>query len=143
METMTFSPADIREMAVHFNALSTKVPVRAITTESEYAAAVRALNALLDAGASDETHELAPLVDALGDYEEQHHRLPEGTPQAVLRELMTQHGVTQSALPEIGSQGVVPEILGGKRALNVRQIASLAQRFGVSPAAFLTHHVIP
>jgi HTH-type transcriptional regulator/antitoxin HigA len=49
---------------------------------------------------------------------------------------MEEHGFTQSDLPEIGSQGIVPEILRGKRELNVRQIRGLARRFGVSPAIF-------
>jgi transcriptional regulator with XRE-family HTH domain len=35
------------------------------------------------------------------------------------------------------SQGVVSEILSGKRDLNVRQITQLAARFGVSPALFI------
>ena len=46
------------------------------------------------------------------------------------------HDLTQSDLPEVGSQGVVSEILGGKRTLNVRQIRALSGRFGVSPAVF-------
>ena len=37
-------------------------------------------------------------------------------------------------LPEIGSQGVVSEILSGKRELNVRQIRALAARFHVEPS---------
>ena len=50
----------------------------------------------------------------------------------VLRYLMEEHDLRQSDLPEVGSQGVVSEILGGKRELNVRQIRALAERFGVS-----------
>ncbi len=45
--------------------------------------------------------------------------------------------LTQSDLPEIGSQAVVSEVLNGKRDLNVRQIRALATRFGVSPAVFI------
>jgi len=50
---------------------------------------------------------------------------------------MEAHGLTQSDLPEIGSQGVVSEILSGERELNIRQIRRLAKRFGVSPAVFI------
>ena len=50
---------------------------------------------------------------------------------------MEEHGLTQSDLAEIGSQGVVSEILSGKRELNVRQIRALAERFHVSPAVFV------
>ena len=50
---------------------------------------------------------------------------------------MEQHGLKQGDLEEIGSQGVVSEILTGKRELNVRQVRALSQRFGVSTATFL------
>ncbi|HSG17040.1 MAG TPA: hypothetical protein VLE70_12060 [Anaerolineae bacterium] len=50
---------------------------------------------------------------------------------------MEEHGVRQADLPEVGSQGVVSEILSGKRELNVRQIRELARRFHVSPAVFI------
>jgi HTH-type transcriptional regulator/antitoxin HigA len=55
----------------------------------------------------------------------------------VLQYLMEEHSLRQSDLPEVGSQGVVSEILNGKRELNVRQIRELAQRFHVSPAVFI------
>jgi len=50
---------------------------------------------------------------------------------------MQEHRLRQSDLPEIGSQGVVSEVLAGKRELNARQIKRLAKRFGVSPAVFI------
>jgi len=50
--------------------------------------------------------------------------------------LMEQHGLTQGDLPEIGSQGVVSEILRGKRELNVRQIGALSKRFHLPPDVF-------
>ena len=62
------------------------------------------------------------------------------TPAQVLRLLMEAHGMKQADLADIGSQGVVSEILSGKRDLNVRQIARLAQMFHVSPATFFQTH---
>ena len=50
---------------------------------------------------------------------------------------MEEHGIKQSDLTEIGSQGVVSEILSGRRQLNVRQIKLLSERFKVSPAVFV------
>ena len=50
---------------------------------------------------------------------------------------MEQHGLSQSDLPEIGSQGVVSETLAGRRMLNARQIAALVARFGVSADLFI------
>src|SRR5262249_13518250 len=56
----------------------------------------------------DESHPLADLVEALAmfihSYEETHAKIREATGPEVLRSLMEEHGLTQSELPEIGSQ---------------------------------------
>ena len=81
------------------------------------------------------------LLDTLGilihAYEEDQHPIPGAPSREILRLLMDQHGLHQSDLPEIGSQGVVSEILNGKRDLNLRQVRALARRFLVSPAVFV------
>ncbi|MFD1561484.1 type II toxin-antitoxin system HigA family antitoxin [Paraburkholderia silviterrae] len=140
METLTFNPGEVREIVGHLSALMNRIPLQPPANETDYAEAVRVLNGLLDAGGADENHELAPLVDILGSligsYEDANHDVPGVTPEAVLRELMNQHNLKQSDLPEIGSQGVISEILSGKRELNTRQIGLLAQRFRISPAVF-------
>lgn len=130
----------IPDITRHFQALCAQVPLLPISSEAEYDRAVASLNDLLDAGAADESHPLAPLAQWLGDliaaYEAAHYALPPGDGRSVLVFLMEQHGLTQSDLPEIGSQGVVSEVINGKRALNVRQVKALARRFSVSPAVF-------
>ena len=50
---------------------------------------------------------------------------------------MESHKLNQSNLHEIGSQGVVSEILNGMRELNLRQIKMLAKFFKVTPATFI------
>ena len=50
---------------------------------------------------------------------------------------MEQHKLKQADLYVIGSQGVVSEILTGKRELNLRQVRALSERFGVSADTFL------
>lgn len=116
-------------------------PLLTIRDEREYDAAVERMNELLDEIGTDENHPLYSLLDTLGTliqaYEEEHHAIPEAKGADVLRFLMDEHGMTQSDLPEVGSQGVVSEILNGKRELNVRQIRVLAKRFKVSTAVFV------
>jgi HTH-type transcriptional regulator/antitoxin HigA len=140
METLSFSPVEMEELTGHFGALTEKVPLRPIANDAQYDAAVRAMDALLDAGAADDIHPLAHLVSALGEfireYDERHFRLEDASPAQVLRALMEQHDIRQSELPEIGSQGVVSEVLNGKREMNARQIGDVSKRFGVSPAVF-------
>jgi HTH-type transcriptional regulator/antitoxin HigA len=63
--------------------------------------------------------------------------MPDAKPRQVLAFLMEQHGLKQGDLKELGSQGVVSEILSGKRDLNVRQVRQLAKRFKISPAVFI------
>jgi HTH-type transcriptional regulator/antitoxin HigA len=65
------------------------------------------------------------------------HPLPDVTSVQALKFLIEQHGINQCDLHEIGSQGVVSEILAGKRELNIRQVRALSERFGVSPATFV------
>ncbi len=70
-------------------------------------------------------------------YETQHVNEVDGSPLYALNALMLDHDLKQSDLSEIGSQGVVSEILSGKRQLNIRQIKMLSNRFKVSPAVFI------
>jgi HTH-type transcriptional regulator/antitoxin HigA len=61
----------------------------------------------------------------------------EGNGLDALRYLVKLHKVRQCELPEIGSQGVVSEVLNGKRALTLRHVRGLAKRFKVSPSTFI------
>lgn len=121
-----------------FRKLSDIAPVR---DEAHYAHMTSLLEALLDLAQGDEQHPAMELVDIVGDliadYEAAQQPLPEATGIAALRFLMQQHGLKQTDLPELGSQGVVSEILGGKRELNIRQVRALSVRFGVSPDTFI------
>ena len=54
-----------------------------------------------------------------------------------LKYLVKLHGIRQTDLPEIGSQGVVSEVLSGKRALTLRHIKGLSRKFKVSPSTFI------
>lgn len=116
-------------------------PLLMIHNERDYNAAIERLDGLLNEVGDDERHPLFSLVDTLGTlihaYEGVKYQLPTQTGAEVLRFLMDEHGLAQSELPEIGSQGVVSEVLNGKRDLNVRQVRALAKRFGVSPAALV------
>lgn len=131
----------VKEIEKHFVALSHSVPLSPVRSSSHYDKLVSVMNTLMDNGAADEDHVLAPLLATIGeliaDYEDEHVAPAAVSATEVIRFLMSQHGLRQSDLPEIGSQGVVSEVLNGKRSLNVRQIHALARRFGISPAALL------
>jgi HTH-type transcriptional regulator/antitoxin HigA len=81
------------------------------------------------------------LIDTLGtlikDYEDRKIEEPKGDPVGILKYLLEEHGLSQSDLKEIGSQGVISEILNGKRRFNLRQVMVLSKRFSVSPLIFM------
>jgi len=109
--------------------------------EKGYNKLVNLLDNLIDEVGNKENHPLASLMETIGSlietYESQYINDIEGNAIDVLNALMEEHGLKQSDLSEIGSQGVVSEILAGKRQLNVRQIKTLSKRFKVSPAVFI------
>jgi HTH-type transcriptional regulator / antitoxin HigA len=129
------------DLARHFNAIQKLVPLRPIRSESDYESAVAALNGLLDAGAADESHPVATLAATLGeliaDYEVEQYPAQPLAAAEILQHLMEAHGLKQGELPEVGSQGVVSEVLRRRRELNLRQIRALAKRFSVPAAVFV------
>ncbi len=124
-----------------YRRLRTLVPLGTLRSKRDYARAVEMLDAILDEIGEDEKHPMAELADAISvfieKYEAEHVQIPAAKPAAVLKYLMREHNLRQSGLPEIGSQGVVSEVLTGKRELNARQIKRLAKHFGVSSAVFI------
>ena len=109
--------------------------------KKDYKKLVNLLDSLVDEVGNNENHPLTSLMETIGSlietYESQYIDEIEGNPIDALNTLMEEHGLKQSDLSEIGSQGVVSEILSGKRQLNVRQIKILSKQFKVSPAVFI------
>jgi len=109
---------------------------------NDYNKLSKILDKLLDIVGADENHELMGLIDVISHmiaiYDEQeNYEIKSVSGIQALKFLMNQHHLTQSNLPEIGSQGVVSEILQGKRKLNINQIKKLSKRFHVSPNTFI------
>lgn len=113
-------------------------------TESEYNNLVALLDNLIDEVGENEKHPLSSLMETVGSliesYEDNNYQANLGSPIETLSFLMKEHGIKQTELIEIGSQGVVSEILSGKRSLNIRQIKELSSRFNVSPLVFIQDH---
>ncbi len=110
-------------------------------SESEYENLVSLLDSLIDEIGENEDHPLSSLMETIGNliesYENKSISQIHGTPIETLCYLMEEHKLKQSDLPEIGSQGVVSEILKEKRNLNIRQIKELSAKFNVSPLVFI------
>jgi len=115
--------------------------VSTIHSEIQYNRVVNILDNLIDEINTKNDPVKKSLIDTLGtlikDYEDRNVHESLGDPIGSLKYLMEEHKLNQADLKEIGSQGVISEILNGKRKLNLRQIIELSKRFSVSPSVFL------
>jgi len=132
---------DVKNLLPAWESFRAATDVAPIRDKRHYLRMTKTLEALLDETQGNEKHPAMGLVDIIGDlienYEARHHSLPNVSGVQALKFLMEQHGLKQGDLTELGSQGVVSEILTGKRDLNIRQVRALSTRFGVSAETFL------
>ncbi|WP_440994105.1 helix-turn-helix domain-containing protein [Cysteiniphilum litorale] len=109
--------------------------------ETEYKKLSSYLDELLDICADQEDHPAWGIVNLLSNiieaYDCKHYKIAKADGIDTLKYLMKEHNLKQSDLIELGSQGVVSEILNKKRELNIRQLKSLANRFNVSVDTFI------
>lgn len=115
--------------------------ISTLHTEDDYQNAIKFLDRLIDQVQEKSNSTIESLIDTLGtlikDYEERNIKEPNDDPIGNLKYLMKEHNLRQHDLAEIGSQGIVSEVLNGKRQLNIRQLKLLSKRFHVSPLVFL------
>lgn len=144
---MSYTPDQLSELTQRFTHLLEAAPcLGPIHDESAYQSALDTIEALLQSAGDapeDPRHLLAELILRQTEaYEYRTHPVLSQWDQqdgtiALLKTLMRQHNLNQSDLPEIGSQGVVSEVLNGKRSLNLKQVKKLAERFGLEPEMFI------
>ncbi|WP_295687915.1 hypothetical protein [uncultured Nevskia sp.] len=112
-----------------------------IADERQYDHALALIEAMIDEVRGADRHPLHAgirwLAQEIESWESRAHPVPVLSGREFLRSLMAEQGLKQSDVPEIGTQGVVSEVLAGKRSLNARQISALAKRFRVSADVFL------
>lgn len=82
---------------------------------------------------------IASMANAATEYESERLNSLDGGSLEALQYLIKLHSVKQTELKEIGSQGVVSEVLSGKRSLTLRHIKALSKRFNVSPNVFISN----
>ena len=96
---------------------------------------------LMDQIGEDDDHPLWSMLDTIAsliaEYEAEHIPAPANDPIENLKSIMLDFGLKQSDLVEIGSSGVISEVMNGKRRLNARQIKALSERFNCSANLFL------
>ncbi|MEQ1645961.1 MAG: transcriptional regulator [Pyrinomonadaceae bacterium] len=106
-----------------------------IRTEEENDAAIEFAGRLMKKGegnrSPEETRLLDLLVMLIEDFEEKAYPISDkSNPRLALRELMREHQLKQTDMLDIfGSQGVVSQVLNGKREVSKAQARRLSTRF--------------
>lgn len=110
--------------------------------KKEYLNLCNILDIIIDEVGNNEKHPLSSLMETIGllvsKYEDEYYKIGNSSGINTLKELMLENNLKQTDLKEIGSQGVVSEILNGKRQLNIRQAKALAEKFNIDPSVFIT-----
>jgi HTH-type transcriptional regulator/antitoxin HigA len=110
-------------------------------TQEDYNTLLHNLKDALELVENRENSPLAGLIKAIAnaaqEYETEFLVEQQGSALLALKYLIKLHSIKQSELKEIGSQGVVSEVLNGKRSLTLRHVRELAKKFNVSPSVFI------
>ncbi len=114
-----------------------------ITNDTELDEMTEQLNQLITKGIrrdglSPEEDKLVELLSKLiEDYEEEHYPIPDSPPNEILKFFLEDRGMKQKDLvPVFGSEGVVSEILNGKRPITLKTAKKLQEFFGLSSYEF-------
>ena len=110
-------------------------------TSDDYLQLIKNIQDALQLADSSNNNKLDSLIEAMAYAAQKYEsklaiHLTSGALPA-LKYLIKVQGIRQSDLPEIGSQGVVSEVLSGKRSLTLRHVRELSKRFNVSPNVFI------
>jgi HTH-type transcriptional regulator / antitoxin HigA len=119
--------------------------IKVIKTESDYAAAIKEIERLIDLDPQAGTPE-ADRLEVLGllAHEYESHRFPVRVPTPVdaIRFRMDQQGLKHRDLvPFIGSRSKVSEVLSGKRPLSLSMIRALSAGLGIPTEVLLAEPV--
>ncbi len=132
---------DIRAIQTSWAKLDAMAHIRPIRDEAGYTRMVALMNDLLDVVGDNEDHELAGLLELVGDlvsnYEREHFTIEASKPKDALRFLIEAKGLKQEDLSDIVAQGNLSNILAGRRKISATLAGKLGGFFGVSPALFI------
>ena len=117
----------LEKAVIHWNMVAPVVDTP--KTPEDYEALLGNLRETIELVGNRPNSPLAGLIKAMSraakEYEGTYLLEQQGGALLALRYLIKLHGVKQAELKEIGSQGVVSEVLSGKRSLTIRHVRAL------------------
>lgn len=118
-----------------------RVLPRVITSNQEHERLLAEVESLMDKGerrTAEEDAALELMVRLIQNYEEEHHPLPNPSPEEMLVYLMERRGLKQAdLLPIFKSRGYISDVVNGKRAISKAHARQLAGFFKVSADLFI------
>ena len=118
-----------------------KVLPRVITSNQEHERLLAEVESLMDKGehrTAEEDAALELMVRLIQNYEEEHHPLPNPSPEEMLVYLMERRGLKQAdLLPIFKSRGYISDVINGKRAISKVHARQLAEFFKASADLFI------
>jgi HTH-type transcriptional regulator/antitoxin HigA len=120
-----------------------------ISNEAEYERMLAEVDRLMTKGirgeqgagprlAPEEGRLLSLIRRVIEDYEEEHYPIPDSAPHEILQFIMEERGLRQrDLLPVFGSDGLVSDVVNGKRAISKDKAKKLAEFLKVSVELFL------
>ena len=114
---------------------------RVIETEEENERFLQIIKKLMRNGedkiSPEEESLLILLSNLVEDFEEKAYPIPDSPPNEILKMFMEDRGMKQKDLvPVFGSEGVVSEIISGKRPITLKTAKKLQEFFGLSSYEF-------
>ena len=113
-------------------------PLKVIKSKKDYEKALESMEIVFDERRGSLAEYAETLTVLIEHYEEEHYPIGEATGIEMLKFVMKENNLKQKDLDgSIGGKSAVSEILNGKRALNLKHIKKLAEKFHVKPATFV------
>jgi len=120
-----------------------RFPLKPIASDRELDRAIQTLNELVDRGFENLTHGEEAYLDVLSDlvekYENAQHSIPDASPVEMLKFFIEDRNTNQRAVA-LGSGiaiSTMPEILAGRRRMNLEHMQKFAAFFKIDVSVFV------
>ncbi|MDR6562017.1 MULTISPECIES: helix-turn-helix domain-containing protein [Arcicella] len=120
--------------------METKIQIKPITNEQEFAEANELIELLLECPEGSEEEKILEAVTILAsEYEKKNYSLPKPNPIEAIRYRMAELQLSQKDVAKyFGGENRVSEVLNGKRQLSLKMIKNLHQNLGISANSLIS-----
>jgi HTH-type transcriptional regulator / antitoxin HigA len=120
---------------------TTKIQIKPITNETEFAEANELIELLLECPEGSEEEKILEAITILAsEYEKKHYAIPKPNPIEAIKYRMAEMQLSQKDVAKyFGGENRVSEVLNGKRNLSLKMIKNLHDNLGISANVLLAY----